>query len=359
MESVKKALIAMSGGVDSSVAAFLAMKEGYDCVGITMKLFDNEMIHSDRSCCSLDDIKYARNAAEKLGIPFYINNFSDSFREDVIEPFIASYKKGNTPNPCIDCNRYVKFNKLLLRARQLDMDYFITGHYARVEFSPEKGRWLLKKALDSEKDQSYVLYVMTQEQLSHTLFPLGTLQKTDVRKIAKEQSFNNADKKESQDICFVPEGSYAEFIEKFSGIKNEEGNFVDLNGNILGRHRGFVRYTIGQRRGLGISLNKPMYVHSKNLEKNTIILCEDEDLFFPSLNAVDFNFIAIEKLEEPIRVKVKIRYNQEEQWATVSPSASMENAVHIQFDEPQRAITSGQAAVLYDGDIVVGGGTIA
>ena len=350
----------MSGGVDSSVAAYLAKQQGYECIGITMKLFNSEDIAianlNRRSCCSLDDINDARNAANLMGIPFYVNNFSSDFKEKVIEPFIKAYEKGETPNPCIDCNRYVKFEKLLFRARQLGIDYLVTGHYARIVQDEKSGRRLIKKAADIAKDQSYVLYAMTQEQLSSTLFPLGELSKDEVRKIAKEQGFNNADKEESQDICFVPDGNYAKFIEEYSGISCEEGNFVDIAGKVLGRHRGIIRYTIGQRRGLAVSLNRPMYVHSINIKDNTVVLCEDEDLFSRNLYVRDFNWIACEKPEGEIRCKVKIRYNQSEQWAIAS--VRQDDTVHICFDEPQRAITSGQAAVLYSEDTVLGGGTI-
>ena len=352
----------MSGGVDSSVAAFLTKQQGFDCVGITMKLFDNEDIGAsgERSCCSLKDIKDAENAAYLTGIPYYVNNFTVDFKKQVIDRFIEAYKNGATPNPCIYCNRYIKFEKLLFRAKQLDMDYIVTGHYARIEKMAETGRFLLKKAMDKTKDQSYVLYAMTQEQLSRTLFPLGMLRKSEVRGIAKTQGFINSDKRDSQDICFVRNtglsGSYAGFIGQYTGVAFEEGNFVDMEGNILGRHRGIIRYTIGQRRGLGLSLNKPMYVHSKNIKDNTVTLCEDNGLFGKSLEAADFNWIACEQINSPVRVKAKIRYNQTEQWATAIQTS--DNTVHVEFDEPQRAIAKGQAAVLYDGDIVVGGGTI-
>ena len=339
----------MSGGVDSSVAAFLLKQQGFDCTGITMKLFSNE-----------DGVQDACNAAEQIGIPFFVSNFTDDFKKNVIDCFIEAYQKGVTPNPCIDCNRYIKFSKIFLKAKQLDMDYIATGHYARIVYNEETGHYLLKKAADEMKDQSYVLYTLTQEQLAHILFPLGNLSKSDVRGIAKKQGFANADKHESQDICFVPSsgpaGSYAGFIEKYTGLTCKSGNFVDLQGNILGTHKGIIRYTIGQRRGLGLSLNKPMYVHSKNIVDNTVVLCEDKELFGRSLEAGDFNLIACEQITSSIRVKTKIRYNQTEQWSTVTQVSH--DKVHIEFDEPQRAISKGQAAVLYDEDIVIGGGTI-
>ena len=236
------------------------------------------------------------------------------------------------------------------------MDYFVTGHYARVEYNNETGRYLLKKSIDETKDQSYVLYVLTQEQLAHTMFPLGTFHKSEVREIAQQQGFINANKHDSQDICFVRNGSYAQFIEQYTGKTNESGNFVDMQGNVLGRHKGITRYTIGQRRGLALSLNKPMYVRSKNIKDNTVTLCEDDGLFGKSLEATNFNWIAFEKINVPIRVKAKIRYNQTEEWATATQISH--ETIHVEFDEPQRAIARGQAVVLYDGDIVVGGGTI-
>lgn len=348
----------MSGGVDSSVAAFLTKEEGFDCTGATMKLFSNEDIgvEGESRCCSLDDVEDARSVANRLGIPFFVFNFSDNFRREVIERFIAAYKSGATPNPCIDCNRFLKFDKFFSRAKELDIGHIVTGHYASVYYDAASRRWGLKKGMDESKDQSYVLYSLTQEQLAHTLLPLGGMSKTEVREIARDNGFINAKKRESQDICFVPDGDYAAFIERYTGEPNRPGNFVDGEGRVLGRHRGFVRYTIGQRRGLGLSLREPLYVCAKRAADNTVILGRGEELFSKSLTASGINLIACERISSPLRLRAKVRYKQREQWATVEQTA--EDRLRVDFDEPQRAVTPGQAVVLYDGSCVVGGGTI-
>lgn len=354
----KKAIIAMSGGVDSSVAAFLMKEQGYECVGMTMKLFCNEdtCIPREHSCCSLDDVEDARSVAGRLGMPYYVVNFASRFKEDVIERFIDAYEHGATPNPCIDCNRYLKFDQLFTRAKEMNFDYVVTGHYARIEYDENSGRYLLMKGLDEGKDQSYVLYSMTQEQLAHTRFPLGGMSKPEVRIIAEENGFINAKKHDSQDICFVQNGKYGDFIEQYTGNTYPEGDFVDLEGNVLGRHRGIIRYTIGQRKGLGLALKEPMYVCGVDLDKNTVILGRNADLFSRELNADHINLISVPSIAEPMRVKAKVRYRQAEQWATVEQTGP--DSIHLVFDEPQRAITKGQAVVMYDGDAVVGGGTI-
>ena len=353
---MKKALIAMSGGVDSSVAAYLIKSKGYDCIGCTMKLYDNEDIGISRSrtCCSLDDVEDARSVAYKIGMPYYVFNFSDGFREKVIEKFVRSYESGATPNPCIDCNRYMKFDKLYERAKILGCEYIVTGHYARIEYDGE--RYILKKALDETKDQSYVLYSLTQDQLAHTLFPLGSMRKTDVREIAEKNGFINADKPDSQDICFVPNGKYAEFLEYYTGKTYPAGDFISTDGAFLGKHKGIVRYTVGQHKGLGIPSEEPLYVKKINMSDNTVILGRESELYSRDVIVCDFNWISGEAPQREIRCKAKVRYRQKEQWATVTPIG--ETSVKIVFDEPQRATTPGQAAVLYDGDIVLGGGTI-
>ncbi len=354
----KKALIAMSGGVDSSVAAFLMKQRGFDCTGVTLKLFDNEDIGEKRekTCCSLDDIDDARSVCRRLDIPYYVYNFKDSFRETVISRFISAYETGCTPNPCIDCNRFIKFERLLRRADELDFDCVVTGHYATVEFSEEKNRWLLKKSADKSKDQSYVLYSLTQEQLAKTVFPLGEQTKERTREIAESLGLINAQKHDSQDICFVPDGDYAAFIEQYTGKTYPNGDFVDENGNVLGEHKGIIRYTVGQRKGLGLALPHPMYVKEKNLEENKVVLCDNQALFSRELIATDVNLISVERIDGPVRVKARVRYNQPEQPATIYPTDGSE--LRVVFDEPQRAIAKGQAVVFYDGDYVLGGGTI-
>lgn len=351
----KKAIIAMSGGVDSSVAAFIMKEEGFECIGATMKLYDNDDVIEcgEKTCCSLDDIEDARSVADRLSMPYYVFNFKDEFKEKVIDKFIATYENGGTPNPCIDCNRHLKFKRLFLKMQELGFDYVVTGHYARVE---EKDGWFyLKKGEDASKDQSYVLYSLTQEQLSHILFPLGEYSKNEIRNIAEQNNFLNARKKDSQDICFVPDGDYAGFIENYLGKTYPKGNFVDINGNVLGEHQGIIRYTNGQRKGLGVAFGKPMYVADKNIDDNTVTLCTNEELFSAELTADDFNWL-IPEPDNKIRCSARVRYNMKEQPAT---AYVLDNCnVRVVFDEPQRAITRGQAVVLYDGDTVLGGGTI-
>lgn len=354
----KKALIAMSGGVDSSVAALLMKDAGYDCIGVTMKLYENEDVGLSKghTCCSLDDVEDARNVALSLKMPYYVFNFSDNFKEKVIDGFIRSYETGSTPNPCIDCNRFLKFKRLFDRAVELGCDTVATGHYARIE-PDENGRLQLKKAIDQSKDQSYVLWSLTKEQLAHISFPLGNLKKTETRKIAEENGFINAKKHDSQDICFVKNGCYADFITDYTKREYPEGDFVDKNGNVLGRHKGIIRYTVGQRKGLGISFGQPMYVVKVDPDTNTVVLGNEEELFSRTLHATDLNLIAVDSLTVGDRYSAKIRYSQGEAPCTVT--AVGETDVVLTFDTPQRAVTKGQSVVIYDGDTVVGGGIIS
>jgi tRNA-specific 2-thiouridylase len=345
-----KALVAMSGGVDSSVAAALMLERGCRCVGVTLKLYNE-----GSRCCSLWDINDAKDVAHKLGMPHYTLNFTDVFENEVIRRFVRIYESGATPNPCIDCNRYVKWRALTLRARQIGFDTIVTGHYARVEKNGG-GRFLLRKARDGKKDQSYVLYPLTQEELARTVFPLGDLTKEEVRRMAAERKFINAKKGDSQDLCFVPDGDYGTFIETYTGKKSPEGDILDDRGSVIGRHRGIMRYTIGQRRGLGVACSRPVYVSAKSAGSNTITLGPEDSLYSKTIAVCDINLVAVPRIERPMRVRVKTRYLQEEAPAVAEQTGP--DSLHVEFDEPQRAITPGQAAVLYDGDYVVGGGTI-
>lgn len=353
---MKKALIAMSGGVDSSVAARLMSERGFSCIGCTMKLFNNEDagVKPSKACCSLEDTEDARSVAYSIGMPYYVFNFTDSFKEEVIARFIRAYEEGRTPNPCIDCNRYEKFGKLYERAQILGCDYIVTGHYARIESTD--GQYFLKKGLDPAKDQSYVLYFLTQEMLSRTFFPLGGMHKTEVRALAEQYGFVNADKPDSQDICFVPDGDYASVIETNTGKTYPPGDFTDEEGNVLGRHKGIIHYTVGQRRGLGISSTEPWYVKRLDVPDNRVILSRNRDLFSKEVKVSDFNWISGHAPEGPVRCTAKIRYRHKEQPAYIFPEG--EDKVTILFDEPVRAVTAGQAAVIYDGDTVLGGGVI-
>ena len=356
VKQVEKVLVAMSGGVDSSVAAAI-LSEKYEVTGVTLRLFTNEDIQLDRSrtCCSLDDTEDARSVANRLGIPFYVYNFGDRFRECVIDRFNNAYINGLTPNPCIDCNRFIKFDALLKRAEILGHDYIATGHYVRKRFDEKTGRYQLLKGIDETKDQSYVLYGMTQEQLSKTLFPIGELTKPQTREIADKFGFINADKPDSQDICFVPDGDYAAFIERDTGKTFPKGEFVDLEGNVLGQHSGMIRYTVGQRKGLGIALGKPAYVVAKDTENNRVVLGDNEDLFSDTAYANDVNWVSVGRPDKPVKVCARVRYNQKEQPAMLYPLE--DGNIKVVFDKPQRAITYGQALVCYDGDLLICGGT--
>ena len=353
----EKAMIAMSGGVDSSVAAFLTRQAGYDCMGATIRMFDNADVGiEDSTCCSLDDVADARAVATRLGMHFHVMNGKEAFARHVIGDFIGTYESGATPNPCIQCNRHLKFDLFLRKAQILGCEKIVTGHYARVRFDESTGRYLLCKALDTAKDQSYVLYCLTQEQLSHTLLPLGELTKEQVRTIAEEQNFVNARKKDSQDICFIPDGDYVAFMERYTGKTYTPGDFLDEKGRVVGRHRGAVCYTLGQRKGLGLAMGQPVYVCGKDMQANTVTVGPNESLFATTLLAKDFNWISLPGLPDPKEVTARARYNQKEQPATLYPEEK--GLVKVVFHQPQRAITPGQAVVVYDGDAVVGGGTI-
>ena len=359
----KTALIAMSGGVDSSVAAYLMLQAGFRCLGVNMRLYHNEDIGISifKSCCSQEDREDAAAVAERLGMPFEVKDFTADFRREVIDKFIRTYEQGGTPNPCIDCNRCLKFARLLDFAGEKGLKYLVTGHYAQVEYEKESGRYLLRKARDLTKDQSYVLYNLTQEQLAHTRFPLGELAggKEETRRIAEKLGLSNAHKRESQDICFVPDGDYVGFMERYRGKRYGEGDFLDKEGQRIGRHRGAVRYTIGQRKGLGLAAAQPLYVCGKDMEANTVTVGRESDLYARELYATDLNWIALPELSGPLPVLAKTRYRQQEQRATAYPEP--EGRMRLVFDRPQRAITPGQAVVMYRADgsgVVVGGGTI-
>ena len=357
---MEKVMVGMSGGVDSSVAALLLREQGYDVMGVTLKMFSDEDIvqaeKDGKTCCALNDTEDARSVARRLGFDHVVFNFREVFRECVMEQFVESYLSGCTPNPCIECNRHVKFDKMLRRAQELGFDYIATGHYAVREYDENTGRYLLKRPADRSKDQTYVLYALTQHQLAHTLFPLGNLDKSHVRNIAEKAGLVNSDKPDSQDICFVPDGKYADFIRKFTGKDVPPGDFTDTQGNVLGQHKGIICYTIGQRKHLGISLGHPAYVVRKDVQENRVVIGEESDLYTDSLIADDVNLIFVAEVTEPMRITAKTRYSQKDTPATLSALGN--GRYLVQFDTPQRAVTSGQAVVFYDGDIVVGGGTI-
>lgn len=355
---MEKIMVAMSGGVDSSACAYILLSRGNEVCGGMLKMHDEkDIVDASAGCATTQDIIDAQNVANQLNIPFYLFDCRADFKDKVINQFINCYKCGATPNPCVDCNKNIKFPLMIEKALEKGCDKIATGHYARIEKDEKTGRFILKKAVDLTKDQSYVLYGLTQEQLSRVVFPLGDYTKEEIRKTAQESGIKTAHKSDSQDICFVPDGDYVKFIEKYTNETFEEGNFVDKNNNVLGTHKGIIRYTVGQRKGLGLALPAPMYVKSKDIKSNTVTLVSNEELFSKKLIANDINLISVEKITAPMRVKAKVRYKQAEQDATVTQTD--DDTLVVEFDEPQRAISLGQAVVLYDGDTVVGGGTIA
>lgn len=354
-----KVVVGMSGGVDSSMAVAILQEEGYDVIGITMKLWQAAGPEAEDGCCANSAVDDARRVAFILGIPHYVLNFRSYFKETVVDYFTRSYLAGETPNPCLVCNKYVKFGEMLRKARGLGAAYIATGHYAQISRDQESGRFFLKKGLDPGKDQTYALYTLTQEQLAQVLFPLAKYTKEQVRQMARERGLGVGNKADSQEICFIPDNDYASFVRESSGHLVRPGNFVDLQGNILGKHQGIIHYTVGQRKGLGMSFGKPMFVAGLNPESNEVVLGENGDLFTRTLWAADLNWIAISSLKEPLAVEAKIRYNAAGAKATIYPGESgAGREVKICFAEPQRAVTPGQAVVFYRGDVVVGGGVI-
>jgi len=357
--SDKTALIAMSGGVDSSVTALLLQEQGFTCEGATMRLYRNEDIGvcQYHTCCSARDIDDAADVAFKLHILYKVLDYTAAFKNEVIAKFVRIYEQGGTPNPCIDCNRFMKFRNLWEVAQKSQLNYVATGHYARIEFDREQGLYVLKKGIDASKDQSYVLYMLTQEQMAHTLFPLGGLTKKEVREIAAQHGLVNAHKHDSQDICFVPGGDYGKFLEEYTGKTYAKGDFLDIHGKIVGQHKGAVRYTIGQRKKLGIALGKPVYVCGKDMVKNTVRVGDEESLLSEVLVATEVNWLAGKAPTRAEEVWARTRYKQQEQAAVVYPIGN--DSFRLEFAKPQRAVAPGQAVVLYRGDVVVAGGTIA
>ena len=353
-----KVVVGMSGGVDSSVAAWLLKEQGYDVIGVTMQIWqdeDNVVQEENGGCCGLSAVDDARRVAASIGIPYYVMNFKDEFKKTVIDYFTEEYLNGRTPNPCIACNRYVKWEALLQRSLSIGADYIATGHYARIDRLPN-GRYAIRRSATLAKDQTYALYNLTQEQLAHTLMPVGEYSKDRIREMADEIGLMVAHKPDSQDICFVPDGDYASFIEETTDHPLPEGNFVSPDGKILGRHKGIIHYTVGQRKGLGLALGYPAFVLEIRPETNEVVIGTYDESLTHTVRADRLNFMSVEDLTEPMRVFAKIRYNHKGAWCTVEKTG--EDEITCTFDEPIRAATPGQAVVLYDGEYVLGGGTI-
>lgn len=352
----EKVVVGMSGGVDSSVAAYLLKKQGYEVIGVTMQVWPSDEVYEEREggCCSLSAVEDARRVAYKLDIPFYVMNFKDIFKKNVIDYFIDEYLEGRTPNPCVACNKFIKFDSFLSKAMALGAKYVATGHYAKVEKIND--RYIIKCAEDDRKDQTYALYNLTQFQLSHTLMPCGEYNKSRIREIAKEIGLEVHNKKDSEEICFIPDNDHGAYIKRQIPDKVREGNFVDKYGNVLGQHKGIVYYTIGQRKGLGLSIGRPVFVTDIIPWRNEVVVGPEEDIFKTELFAKDLNFIPFDKLEKSTKVEAKIRYSAKRSPAEIIPAEG--NRIKIVFENKQRAITKGQSVVFYSGDLVVGGGII-
>ena len=354
----KKVVVGMSGGVDSSVAAYLLKQQGYDVVGVTMQIWQDESheeIENKGGCCGLSAVDDARRVAAMLDIPYYVMNFKSEFKRDVIDYFVREYLAGRTPNPCIACNRYVKWESLLTRSIQIGADYIATGHYARICELPN-GRYAIRNSVTAKKDQTYALYNLTQEQLKRTLMPIGDYTKEQVRKIAEDIGLMVAGKPDSMEICFVPDNDYASFIEKETGVTSVPGDFVDVDGNVIGKHRGVIHYTVGQRKGLGIALGKPAFVVAIRPEQNQVVIGEDRDVYTEKLYANNLNFMSVDTITEPVHVKAKIRYSHEGAYCTVRKIDS--DTIECIFDQPVRAVTPGQAVVLNVREYAICGVTI-